>query len=91
MGQADFADYRNVELPRSGVERQFGITGQALSQIAEADPRLAEQIPEYRRIVAFRNLLIQGYANIDDRLVWGILESKLPTLAQTVEELLANP
>lgn len=45
--------------------------GEALSQLAKADPDLAERIPEYRRIVALRNLLIHGYANIDERLVWG--------------------
>ncbi|WP_374693721.1 HepT-like ribonuclease domain-containing protein [Microbulbifer sp. TB1203] len=26
------------------------------------------------------NLLIHGYADIDDRLVWNIVETKLPTL-----------
>ena len=48
----------------------------------------ATQISEHRRIIAFRNILIHGYAQIDDRLVWGLLDSKLPILLQEVRKLL---
>ncbi|MBB3062799.1 HepT-like ribonuclease domain-containing protein [Microbulbifer rhizosphaerae] len=34
------------------------------------------------------NLLIHGYADIDDRLVWNIVETKLPTLKHEVSNLL---
>ena len=31
-----------------------------------------------------------GYAEIDDRLVWDIVENKLPVLRREVDELLAK-
>jgi uncharacterized protein with HEPN domain len=40
--------------------------------------------------VAFRTILIHGYAQVDDRLVWDIIESKLPVLRAEVDALLAE-
>jgi len=73
---------------RSAVERQFEIIGEALAKLAKIDQETAALISEHRRIIAFRNILIHGYAQIDDRLVWGVLDSKLPTLSQEVKKLL---
>ena len=73
---------------RSVAERQFEINGEALTKLAKVDQETPTLISEHRRIIAFRNILIHGYAQIDDRLVWGVLESKLPTLSQEVEKLL---
>src|SRR6478672_9084687 len=83
-----FDDYQTDELLKSAVERQFEIIGEALNQLHAADPDTASDIPELPRIVAFRNILIHGYASIDDRLVWGIVEAKLPGLRTAVECLL---
>jgi uncharacterized protein with HEPN domain len=83
-----FADYEADPLLRSAVERQFEIIGEALNQLSKTDPGLAATIPDLRRIVAFRNILIHGYAIVDDALVWQVLTEKLPGLAKVVSELL---
>ncbi len=83
-----FADYEAEALLRSAVERQFEIIGEALRRLGGDDPATAAKITEGARIVAFRNILIHGYAQVDDRIVWGVLETKLPTLASEVEALL---
>ena len=83
-----FENYQADPMLRSAVERQFEVIGEALSQLAKVDHETAERISEYRRIIAFRNILIHGYAQIDHRLVWGVLDLKLPTLCQEVEKLL---
>jgi uncharacterized protein with HEPN domain len=54
---------------RVGVERQFEIVGEALSQLAKLDPALAKRIADYQKIISFRNILIHGYADVDDELV----------------------
>jgi uncharacterized protein with HEPN domain len=82
------ADYAGNALLRSAVERQFEIIGEALAQLARLDEPLASRISEYRRIIAFRNILIHGYAEVDHRLVWDIVETKLPTLRREVAGLL---
>ena len=82
-----YEDYLANDLLRSGVERQFEILGEALRKLSELDPQTAAAIPEYRRIVGFRNILVHGYASVDNWLVWGIVENKLPALRASVASL----
>ena len=77
-------------LLRSGVERQFEIAGEALSKLAKLDPRTALRIPDLRRAVAFRNVLIHGYADVDPELVWRIAREHLPGLRKSLDELLPS-
>jgi len=85
-----FSDYQADALLRSGTERQFEVIGEALRRLSKDDPAAAAQIHEHQRIIAFRNILIHGYADVDDRVVWDVLNSKLPRLRQDVETLLAK-
>ena len=80
-------DYSTDELLRSGVERQFEIMGEALNQLSKVDYSTVHKVSDYRQIISFRNVLIHGYADIDDRLVWNIIETKLPTLIQEINEI----
>ena len=72
----DFAAYQNDEPMRSAVERQFDIPGEALKPLSCLNPAMAARIPELQRIVAFSNILIHGHASVDDRPVWGVIESQ---------------
>jgi uncharacterized protein with HEPN domain len=83
-----FADYVGDAMLRAAVEREFEIIGEALGQLAKLDAELAAGISEHRAIVAFRNILIHGYAEVDDRLVWDVVETKLPTLMREIGALL---
>jgi uncharacterized protein with HEPN domain len=83
-----FEQYAAEPMLRSAVERQFEIVGEALNRLTKIDAATASQIAEHRKIIAFRNILIHGYAVVVDDLVWGIVESKLPDLLETVEQLL---
>ena len=73
---------------RAAVERQFEIIGEAVSQLARLDEELAARITNYRRVIAFRNILIHGYSDVDDGLVWDVVETNLPLLRHEVERLL---
>lgn len=83
-----FADYQRDAMLRAAVERQFEIIGEAVSQLARFDEELAARFTNFRRIVAFRNILIHGYADVDDGLVWDVVETNLPLLRQEVERLI---
>jgi uncharacterized protein with HEPN domain len=85
-----FADYDSDSMLRAAVEREFEVIGEALGQLARLDPDLAARITEHRNIVAFRNILIHGYAEVDDRLVWDVVETKLPVLVREIDSLLGS-
>jgi uncharacterized protein with HEPN domain len=86
-----FEDYRGDDFLRSAVERQFEIIGEAIVQLSRIDPGVTEKISERSKIVAFRNILVHGYAVIDNAVVWDIIETKLPMLASEVDKLLRTP
>ena len=61
-----------------------------MAQLARYDAEVAARISEYPRIIGFRNVLIHGYADVDDALVWGMLEADLPKLIAEVRALLGE-
>ncbi len=83
-----FVDYESDSMLRSAVERQFEIIGEAMTSLARIDKPAAERISYYQRIIAFRNILIHGYANVDDRLVWDVIKTNLPVLEREVDAIL---
>jgi len=83
-----FVSYQADELLRSAVERQFEIVGEALSHVRRVDPITAASIPELPSIIAFRNILIHGYASVDDKLVWGVVEGRLASLRDVLDRVL---
>lgn len=85
-----FEDYLSNAMLRAAVERQFEIIGEALNQLSKVDPELASAVPDLPRIVAFRNILIHGYATVDDALVWQVLQERLPELQRAMRTLLAG-
>jgi uncharacterized protein with HEPN domain len=73
---------------RSALERELQIIGEALIQLEEVAPEIAEQIPEYQNIIGFRHVLVHAYANLDPATVWNVVETKLEILAKTLKSLL---
>lgn len=86
-----FDDYARDPLLRSGVERQLEIIGEALGQRAKVDPAEVARITDYRRIIALRNILVHGYARVDHRVIWNILDRNVPVLRQEVDALMRRP
>ena len=85
-----YDDYLADEMLRSAVERQFEIIGEALGQLAKIAPELAARISDLPRIVAFRNILIHGYAVVDNEIVWRAAHENLPELSANLRRLLEH-
>jgi uncharacterized protein with HEPN domain len=93
---ANFVEARSVaefvasDLLRSAVERQCEIIGEALNRLRAIAPDVAHSIADLPRAVAFRNLLIHGYAQIDAQTVWRIATTDVPRLADDLADVLAS-
>ena len=85
-----FDEYVDDQMLHSAVERQFGIAGEALSQLRKLDPATAQQIPALANVVGFRNLLIHGYAAIEHGRVWSAINTNAPALIAVLGELLSR-
>ena len=82
--------YASNKLIQAAVERKFEIIGEALNRLQQAYPETAEKIPQIRRIINFRNLLIHGYAIVDAKRVWCYAENYLPDLYWFVRDMLTE-
>ncbi|WP_341582272.1 HepT-like ribonuclease domain-containing protein [Marinobacter metalliresistant] len=78
------SEYLEDEMLQSAVERQFEIIGEAIGKLHKVDAALADSITDCRKMIAFRNVLIHGYATVDPVIVWGVVESNLGGLAREV-------
>lgn len=82
--------YAADELRRSAVERQLEIVGEALTKLGKAAPDVAAGIPDIARIIGLRNILVHGYAVVDDAVVWTAATERLPELLTVVDEMLSE-
>ena len=51
---------------------------------------LAARVSQFRSIIAFRNVRVHAYADVDDRIVWDIVETELPLLRAEATALLGE-
>jgi uncharacterized protein with HEPN domain len=84
----NFETFTASVLVQSAVERQFEVIGEALKQLSKVAPDIASKIPDCGQIIAFRNVLIHGYAVLDKAIVWKVIHQHLPALEKTVQHLL---
>ena len=82
--------YQGDSYFRSAVERQLQILGEALVQLSREHPELADEIPQRRAIISFRNILVHGYDRVEDDVVWGIVQAHVPLLRGKVDALLSS-
>ena len=87
---ATLEQYSDNLLLRSAVERQFMIVGEAFVRLREIDEVWLERIPDARRIIGFRNVLVHGYDTIADDRVWDAIQTNIPKLLQDVDSLLSD-
>lgn len=84
----DAQAYVMAPMVHAAVERKFEIIGEAINQLGKLGEALAARIPHRRQIVAFRNLLIHGYAAVNQHTVWDTVQVSLPPLLASVQALL---
>lgn len=85
-----FDDYLADELLRAAVERQFEVLGEALSQLRRVDAATAARVHALPQAIGLRNVLVHGYASVDHRIVWGVVESELAGLAADLDSLIGD-
>lgn len=80
---ANYEQYANDIKTKSAVERQLAIIGEAVNKYRKLD--LDFELTHSHRIISVRNRLIHSYDNIDDSIIWVILDQHIPVLHEEVK------
>lgn len=79
----------NQELIQVWIVHHLQIIGEAANALS---PELCDRYPDipWAQIVAFRNMIVHEYFRVDQALVWRIVETNLPLLKATVEQMIMD-
>lgn len=83
-------DYREDELLRAAVERQFVTIGEALVRLRDRSTDTLARVSDHRRIIRFRNIVVHGYDVLAHETVWDILQQHVPVLHAELARLLED-
>ena len=85
-----YQDYASSRSLRGWIERELITVGEALQHAIRADATLEATIPDARRIVDFRNVLVHGYHVVDNEVVWRIVAERVPGLLRAARAELSR-
>ncbi len=77
-------------LARSSIERELMVLGEALYQLHERFPDLAQQIDSWEDIIAMRHKLVHGYSKIAAERMIDVIENYLQPLIDQLNEMIAD-
>ena len=85
-----FADrLANLEF-RFFVERSFEIVGEVARRLRDEDPDTFGRLSGGAKVVGARNVIVHGYDEIKDDLLWEAIKGSVPQLLAEVEALMAE-
>lgn len=78
-----FDRFLKDRLLQLAIEREFEIIGEALYRLERIDADgIEKKIPDYRKIIGFRNIITHGYDVIDDSSLWDFVKNRVPELLE---------
>ena len=87
VGGKSFEDFQQDRMFQLAIEREFEIIGEALHRLSRIqEAKLSRKIPEYRKIIDFRNIIAHGYDIIDEAALWDFAVNRVPELLDKVED-----
>ena len=80
------SDYKTDVGLRRAVERATELIGEAASNVSDSMRAAHPEIP-WRKIIGQRNVLIHDYGDVDDDLVWNLVELEIPRLVSILARI----
>ncbi|MGA2914562.1 MAG: DUF86 domain-containing protein [Sedimentisphaerales bacterium] len=85
--QKSKTEFDNNELVQNWIIHHLLIVGEAAAQISEEIQDKYSEIP-WSKIIGMRNILVHGYFEIDNEVVWSVVEKDLPELKKSIRKIL---
>ena len=80
----DFSSFSTNEMAQFAIIKNFEIIGEAAFKLPKDFRENYGQI-EWRKIIAFRHILVHDYYKINPEIVWNAIENKLMDLKVQIE------
>jgi uncharacterized protein with HEPN domain len=80
--------YNEDAMMRSAIERQLEIMGEAARRLSQTYREEHPEVP-WRQVIGMRNVLIHGYDDLDEELVWNAIGITLNETIPALRRLLA--
>ncbi|MDH5718944.1 MAG: DUF86 domain-containing protein [Spirochaetia bacterium] len=82
-----FDDYNSDIKTMRAVERNLEIIGEAVKKIPDSIKKEHQNI-DWRKIAGLRDVLIHGYSDIDNEIIWEVIHEKIPKLRIHIQNIL---
>jgi uncharacterized protein with HEPN domain len=84
-----FEDYENNKVLRFAVIKNMEIIGEA-AYLLTKEFKLRHPLIEWEDMIGMRHILVHGYYQIKDEIIWATIETELQPLKESILLLLAD-
>lgn len=85
--QLSYSDFLNSEMAQFAIIKNFEIIGEAAYNLPKELREKHDRI-EWRKVIAFRHILVHDYYKINTEIIWNAIENKLMNMKVEVEKML---
>jgi uncharacterized protein with HEPN domain len=82
-----FEEFVLDERTFDAVIRNLLVIGEAVKNVPQ-DMRVRYPEIEWRKVAGLRDIIVHTYFQVQDEIIWDIVQSKIPTLQQQIQQLL---
>jgi uncharacterized protein with HEPN domain len=84
-----FEMYQNDKILRFAVVKNLEIVGEA-AYLLTKDFKLKNTTVEWKEMIGMRHILVHGYYQIKDEIIWSTIETELAPLKESIASLLSE-
>ena len=80
-----FDDFQSTKILKHAIYRNFTVIGEAANLLTK-EYKEANNIIEWQKIIGMRHILVHGYYEADDKIVWQTVTNDLPKLRNMLKQ-----